>query len=218
MLEKLIYAFQKYAHSDSDFEVYTRFRNFVREKSLKPSNARSSSARESSHERDFRISDMFAGFAVLAVSYSFLWFSFQSFLFETVSWLLSAAQISVTRILGSDTPLLVVKLMDGSNLDLALTWQRCGLVSITVFGLLFLLLMYPLKGSIWLKLAWLELGFVMGLTWSLIRLLMAALISYYFGAGAFTVVEFMTGPLTDIFWVVVVWSLMLSTLIPKRRG
>jgi len=111
-----------------------------------------------------------------------------------------------------------VRLIDGSYLNLPLTWQRCGLVSITVFGLLFLFLMYPLRGSFWLKVAWLELGFLMGLSWSLIRLSLATLISYYFGAGAFAVVEFVTGPLTDIFWVVAVWSLMLSTLTSRKNG
>ncbi len=157
------------------------------------------------------------GLAFLTASYSILLFSFPSFLVEAMSCLLSAAQVSVTKTLDSGVPSLIVKLVDGSFLALPLTWQRCGLVSITVFGLLFLLLMYPLQGHFLLKVAWLELGILMGLTWSLIRLSIAVMISYHFGAGVFTIMDFLTGPLTDIFWMVAVWSLMLSALASRKR-
>lgn len=178
--------------------------------------ARSASAQELLSKAESKIY-VPAGLAVLAVSYSVFWFGFPSFLIEAISFLLSAAQVSVTRTFSSGVPSLIVKLVDGSSLNLPLTWQRCGLVSITVFGLLFLLLMYPLHGPFLLKVAWLELGFLMGLTWSLIRLSIAILISYHFGASVFTIADFLTGPLTDIFWMVAVWSLMLSTLASRKR-
>jgi len=136
---------------------------------------------------------------------------------DVVSQVLSAGQISVAKSLSSEAPQLVVRLLDGSNLNLALTWQRSGLISITIFGLLFLFLMFPLEGSIWLKIAWLELGFIIGLTWSFIRLSIAVLVAYHLGAGAFAVAEFFTGPFTDFFWVVSVWSLGLSTLISAKN-
>jgi len=107
-------------------------------------------------------------------------------------------------------------LTDGSSLDIALTWQRSGLVSLIIFGFLFLFLVFPLGGSVWLKVSWLEFGFLIGLAWSFIRLLVAVLIAYYFGAGAFTVVEFFAGPFTDFFWMVLVWSLGLSTLVSSK--
>lgn len=179
---------------------------------------RSSSVQAMPYKDKSGVIRAFIGLTVLTVSYSFLWLNFQSFLVEAMSRLLSAAQVSVARIPDSAVPLLVIKLMDGSEFELLLTGQRCGLVSVTVFGLLFLLVMYPLKGSIWLKLAWLELGFIVGLTWSLIRLLIAVLFSYYFGPSVFAVADFLTGPLTDIFWVVTVWSLMLPALMPKKEG
>lgn len=179
--------------------------------------ARSSYAQELSSKAESKIC-VPVGLAVLAVSYAILWFSFPSFLIEAMSSLLSAAQVSVTKTLSSGVPSLIVKLVDGSSLALPLTWQRCGLVSITVFGLLFLLLMYPLQGPFLLKVAWLELGFLMGLTWSLIRLSIAVLISYHFGASVFTIADFLTGPLTDIFWMVAVWSLMLSNLASRKKA
>jgi len=180
--------------------------------------ARSSSAQKLPHKTESGIIHVFVGLAVLMISYSLLWLSFPSLLVEAVTGLLSVAQVSVTRIFDSTVPLLVIKLMDGSNLELMLTEQRCGLVSIAVFGFLFLLVMHPFRGSIWLKLAWLEFGFLAGLTWSLLRLLIAVLLSYHLGPGAFAVVNFLIGPLTDVLWVVAVWSLMLSTLTPKKSG
>jgi len=179
--------------------------------------ARSSSARELLSKNESRVY-VLAGLTVLAVSHSILWLGFPFFLMEAMGRLLSAAQVSVMKTLASGVPSLVVRLIDGSYLNLPLTWQRCGLVSVTVFGLLFLFLMYPLHGSFWLKVTWLELGFLLGLSWSLIRLSLATLISYYLGAGAFAIVEFLTGPLTDIFWIVAVWSLMLSTLTSRKNG
>jgi len=163
-----------------------------------------------------RLLHLFIGLAVSALSYAFLWLSFTPLLLDAVTQVLRAGQISVVKSFTSDVPQLVVTLLDGSSLNLALTWQRSGLVSITIFGLLFLFLMFPLGGSIWLKIAWLELGFVIGLTWSFIRLSIAVLVAYHFGAGAFTVAEFFTGPFTDFFWVVSVWSLGLSTLVSAK--
>ncbi len=165
-----------------------------------------------------RISHTLVGFAIFSFSCAPLWMGFQSFSLEVMTQLLSAAGIRVTSPTSSGTPLLVVMLLDGSNLSLALTWQRCGLVSTTVFGLLLLLLVYPLKGSFFRKAVLSELGLLMGLSWSCIRLAGAVLIAYHFGSGAFRMADFLTGPLTDIFWVIAVWSIALSTLASKEIG
>ena len=215
IVEKLIYAFKRIVDFNKISECRSVFQSCAG-KLLEAPHARSSSTRQLPNRTESGIC-VPVGLAVLTVSYSILWFSFPSFLVEAMSRVLSAAQVSVTKTLSFGVPSLIVKLADGSFLDLPLTWQRCGLVSITVFGLLFLLLMYPLQGRFLLKVAWLELGLLMGLTWSLIRLSTAVMISYHFGAGAFTVADFLTGPLTDIFWMVAVWSLMLSTSASRKR-
>jgi len=151
-------------------------------------------------------------------SYAPLWLSFQYLLTEVVKWLLSAGRIVVVGSSSSGTPLLVVTLLDGSKLSLLMTFQRCGLVSTTVFGLLLLLLLYPLGTSLLHKIAWLEIGLLIGLAWNCLRLPVTVLVSYYFGVGAMTVADFLTGPLTDVFWTVVVWSCALSTSVPRKRG
>jgi len=215
IVEKLIYAFKRIVDFNKISERRRVFQTLCG-KLLGAPHARSSSARELPSKPASK-TYVPVGLAALTVSYSILWISFPFFLIEAMSSLLSAAQVSVTKTFSSGVPSLIVKLVDGSSLALPLTWQRCGIVSITVFGLLFLLLMYPLQGPFLLKVAWLEIGILMGLTWSLIRLSIAVMISYHFGASVFTITEFLTGPLTDIFWMVAVWSLMLSSLASRKR-
>lgn len=164
-----------------------------------------------------RLLHLFTGLVVAASSYTLLLLNFRNLLMDAITRVLSSGQISVASSVNSDTPVLTVQLLDGSKLELALTFQRSGLVSITVFGLLILLLMFPLEGSIWRKIVWLELGSIMGLTWSFIRLSITVLLAYNFGAGVFGIVEFFTGPFTDFFWIVSVWSLGLSTLISAKN-
>ncbi len=144
-----------------------------------------------------------------------LWLSFQYSLAEAVTWLLSLGQISVIRLFSAGTPILVISLANGSNFSLLMTFQRCGLVSITIFGFLWLLLLHFLKASLLRKIMWLEIGLLIGLGWSVLRLSVSILIAFHFGSGALAVVDFLVSPFADVFWVVATWSIALSTLTPK---
>jgi len=154
---------------------------------------------------------------ISAFTYAVLWLYSRQLLLDAVSQLLSTGQISLVRSVNSEVPQLVVTLADGSNFNLIFTWQRSGIISVTIFSLLFLFLMFPLKGSIWRKLIWLEFVFVTGFTWSLIRISTTALVAYHFGAGAFQLVEFLMGPFTDFLWMISLWSVGLSTLVSSKR-
>jgi len=153
---------------------------------------------------------------VSVFSYGFLWFNFRHFLIDSVAQVLSFGQISVAKSFASEAPQLVIRLLDGSDLTLALTWQRSGLSSVAIFILLFLFLLFPLEGSIRRKMIWLGVGFVSGMIWSFLRLSIAVFVAYYLGAGAFTVAEFFTSPFTDFLWMVPVWSLALSAMISAK--
>jgi len=157
------------------------------------------------------------GAGVSVLSYYLLLLAFQPFLAEATAQLLSLGQIEVEKPLGFEPPSLIMKLMNGSDLSLALTWQRSGLFSIIIFWLLFVFLVFPLEGKLRLKIAWLEFGGVVGLAWSFIRLSTAALLAYYFGADAFALAEFVTSPVVDFLWVIPVWSLGLSALVSTKR-
>jgi len=150
--------------------------------------------------------------------FSYLLFqSLQPFLADATAQLLSLGQIVVEKPLGFNPPSLVVKLTNGQTLSLALTWHRSGLFSIIIFWLLFIFLAFPLKGPLWLKIAWLEFGSIVGLAWSFIRLSTAALVAYHFGTGAFALMEFVTSPVVDFLWVIPVWSLGLSSVVSAKR-
>jgi len=181
---------------------------------LKSYHARPSSPR-SAREANPRGLHTITAIAVFGFSCVPLWLNFQYWLAEAVTWLLSTGQISVVKLLGAGTPMLIISLSDGSKLSVLMTFQRCGLVSITIFGFLWLLLLHFLEAPLLRKIAWLEIGLLIGLAWSCLRLSMTLLISYYFGAAALAVADFLTGPFADIFWIVALWSLALSTLIPK---
>jgi len=137
---------------------------------------------------------------------------FRAFLADATIQLLSLGQIPIGKSLSQDGPLLLVRSMNGSNLSIVLTWQRCGIFSIIIFGLLFTFLVFPLKGSVWLKLFWLGFGNAVGLTWVVVRLSAGVIVAYHFGIGAFTSLDFVIGPIIDLLWVISVWSLGLSLI------
>jgi len=157
------------------------------------------------------------GAGVAALSYYLLLQSFQPFLAEATTQVLSLGRIVVEKHMGFEPPSMVLRLMNGSSLNLVITWQRCGLCSIIVFGLLFVLLVFPLRGSIWLKVAWLEFGSCVGLAWSFIRLCTLTLVAYNFGVDAFALMDFVTSPLVDFLWVIPLWSLGLSAVVSAKR-
>jgi len=87
-------------------------------------------------------------------------------------------------------------------------------VSIIVFNLLSVLLIFPLRGPLWCKMLWLGVGSLVGLAWNLVWL---SLMSLTVGAGVFQMVHFVFGPAVDFMWIVPVWSLGLSSLASVER-
>jgi len=157
------------------------------------------------------------GTGVATVSYYLLLQSLRPSLAEATVKLLSLGQIAIEKPQSFEQLSLVLRLMNGTDFNLALTWQRSGLFSIIIFGFLFVFLAFPLKGPLWLKILWLEFGGFVGLAWSFIRRSTAALVAYHFGANSFALVEFVASPLVDFLWVIPVWSLGLSAVISTKR-
>jgi len=157
------------------------------------------------------------GVVVAILSYSVLLHSFQLFLLDATTGMLSLERIFVEKPLGLEAPSLVLRLPDGSDLSLTFTLMRSGFLSIIVFGLLFVFMAFPLAGPLWLKIACLEFGTFVGLAWSFIRFSTAVLIAYHFGAGALALSEFVTSSVVDFLWVIPVWSLGLSAVLSVRR-
>jgi len=169
------------------------------------------------HREKPKIIHVVVGVGVSILTYCLLSLIFRPFLAEAMAQLLSLGRIAVVKPLGVEPPSLVLTSTNGSELIFAITWQRSGLFSLIVFWLLFVFLAFPLEGSVWLKVIWLEFGSIVGLMWSFIRLSTAALVAYHFGAGAFALADFVASPMVDFLWVIPVWSLGLSWVVASKR-
>lgn len=156
------------------------------------------------------------GAGVTILSCYLVLLSFRPFLAEATTQLLSIGGIEIQKS-NLEPPSLILKLANDLDLHLVLTWQHIGLFSIIIFWLLFVFLAFPLEGSLWLKISWLEFGGVVGLAWSFIRISIAVLFAYHLGVGALALIELVTNPLVDFLWVIPVWSLGLSTVISAKR-
>lgn len=171
----------------------------------------------SSHRQRPRILHLIVGIGITTIfSYLLLQF-FRPLLADSTTQLLSLGKIALEKPLDFENSTLVLRMMDGSDLSLALTWQRSGLFSLIVFEWLFVFLVFPLEGPLWKKIAWLEVGNFIGLAWSFIRLLTVTLIAYHFGTSAFVLAEFVTSPVVDFLWVIPVWAVGLSAVVSARR-
>jgi exosortase/archaeosortase family protein len=116
-------------------------------------------------------------------------------------------------------PAIVLSLPNETEFSAVMTWQRSGLLSIMIFGLLFVFLTFPLRGALWCKVIWLLSGSLVGLAWNLIRWSLLLLVAYHVGTSAFNILDFLTGPVLDFFWIVPVWSIGLSMLFSVgKRG
>lgn len=160
---------------------------------------------------------MMVGVVVVAFFGCLLLYSTRTFLPEIIVQALLLARIPSSLASTLEGSMLIMRLRDETDLCIVMAWQRSGLLSIMIFSSLFVLLTFPLKGPLWCKIVWLGLGNVVGLAWNFVRLLLMVIATYYLGAGAFKVIDFITGPVIDFIWIVPIWSLGLSLLAYTKR-
>jgi len=92
-----------------------------------------------------------------------------------------------------------------------------ALVSIAIFNLLFIFLIFPLEGPLLRKVFLLFSGNIVGLAWYLLQSSFRAASAYYLEVSAFKVIYVVMGPIINLIWIVSVWSLGLSLLAPTQR-
>jgi len=156
------------------------------------------------------------GLGVSAIFCFVLLQSFRPFLAECATQLLQLGQIAVTKTMETESPSLLLTSSDGSRVNFTLTWQSSGLFSVVIFCLLFVLLAFPLRGSLLRKIALLQLGSFVGLLWCVVRLSFSVLLAYNFGEGA-ALLAGLAGPFVDFLWVVPIWAVGLSTIISSGK-
>lgn len=91
-----------------------------------------------------------------------------------------------------------------------------ALAGLGFFNFLFLLLLFPLEGSLRRKIVLLTAGNCVGALWYLILLSFEGAVSVA-SADAVNVAFLAAKPLVDFVWIVSVWSLSLSVLASNRR-
>jgi hypothetical protein len=91
-----------------------------------------------------------------------------------------------------------------------------ALFSIVFFNTLFLLLIFPLRGSLRRKTILLIAGNQVGFFWYAIQLLFQDTI-FILNADTFRTVFLVAKPLLDFVWVVTVWSVSLSLMSQSRQ-
>ncbi len=165
-----------------------------------------------------RLQHVAVGLSIIVFSYFLLFNYVHKFLFDAVVHLLSLWQISVTKFWALEGPGIVLSLPNEAKFLTVMTWQRSGLLSIMIFGLLFVFLAFPLEGALWCKVTWLLFGWFVGLAWNFVRWSLLLLATYHFGASAFDILDFLTGPVLDFLWIVPVWSIGLSMLVSVEKG
>lgn len=157
------------------------------------------------------------GVGISIVFCTLLLLTYRSFLAESTVGLLSIGRIVVVKALDTDPPSLLLQTPNGSSMSFDLTWQRTGLISIILFCLMFVFLAFPLQSSLWRKIAWFQIGSIVGLLWSFVRLSVYILLTYHFGNSLAALTSFVENPLIDFLWFVPVWSFGLSSLISARK-
>ena len=95
--------------------------------------------------------------------------------------------------------------------------NKPALISITIFNLLFVFLLFPLEGPLFRKVYLLVAGNTVGLVWQVIKSSLGTVSIFYLGADTSKILAVVIGPIIDLAWIVSVWSLSLSMLASSRK-
>jgi len=90
-----------------------------------------------------------------------------------------------------------------------------ALVAIIFFNLLFVFLLFPLKGPLLRKIVLLIAGNNVGALWYIIQLSFEDAF-FFLNTDLFKIIFLVAKPLIDFVWIVTVWSLSLSVLASYR--
>jgi len=153
---------------------------------------------------------------VVFFSFVLLWYE-QIFITETLVRSLLQNGVGYQAVWTFQGPAILMELSDGTTFSIVITLWRSGIVSIVIFGFVFVTLTFPLHGPFLSKVVWLGFGSLVGLVWNLVRLALIIVIVGCFGISAYRVVDFVTGPAFDFIWMVPAWSIGLSMLACSRH-
>ena len=102
---------------------------------------------------------------------------------------------------------------DPSSLFLVtLDWSCSGVISLCLITLIFVPLLFTLRGPLWVKIFWLFTTIGFSIIWNLLRISFVTASLYYFGGSVFLLLHYFIGAFVDFVYIVTFYSLALSHL------
>jgi len=95
---------------------------------------------------------------------------------------------------------------------LSIDWQYSGAIVLFIISIIFAFSVFPVKGPLWIKMAWLGGTLIWAVIWNLLRLSVVLSTFYHLGSSVFLLTHYMTGIYIDFIYIVVFYSLALAHL------
>lgn len=96
--------------------------------------------------------------------------------------------------------------------ELTIGFQRGGLLAIMVATVLFAFEVFPVPGSVRLKVSWLGVLIVFSFAWSVVRMAFTLATVHHVGSWTFVYLQYIAGPVVDFLSVVAAYSLVTHGL------
>jgi exosortase/archaeosortase family protein len=93
-----------------------------------------------------------------------------------------------------------------------LDWSCSGVISLFLITLIFVPLLFTIRGPLWIKIFWLFLTMGFSILWNLLRISFVTATLYYFGGSVFLLLHYFIGAFVDFVYIVTFYSLALAHL------
>ncbi len=93
-----------------------------------------------------------------------------------------------------------------------LDWSCSGVISLCLITLIFVPLLFTIRGPLWIKILWLFLTIGFSVLWNLLRISLVTATLYYFGGSVFLLLHYFIGAFVDFVYIVTFYSLALAHL------
>lgn len=94
--------------------------------------------------------------------------------------------------------------------------SNASALMLMIFNLLFVSLIFPLNGTLTIKVSMLLIGNVTGLVWNNLFSLFAYTAAYYLGE-IFNTLYIILSPIVNLVWIVSFWSISLTALANSKN-
>lgn len=93
-----------------------------------------------------------------------------------------------------------------------LDWSCSGVIGLCLITLIYVPLLFSLKGPLWSKIFWLFLTMGFSFIWNLLRMSLVTATLYYFGNSVFLIFHYLAGAFIDFIYIVAFYSLAVVHL------